>query len=109
MLNCGASDAILTWYRPESPGRRALRRARHRWRDHGRGRGPRRRLAGPAHGTGRATRLRVRHVVEIVEDGARRAAVPEPARLPPRIRGAVRAPASAAQRAAPGEAAAVPH
>src|SRR5205823_3492600 len=62
-----------------------------------------------AHGARRPPRLRVGHVLEVVEDGARRAPLSEPARLPPGVRGPSRAPAPVAERTAPGEASAVPH
>ena len=78
-------------------------------RDHrGRGR-PRRRLPGAAHRPGRAPRLRLGHVVEVLQDGPRRAALPPAARLPARLRGPARTPAPARQRPAPGRAPALPH
>ena len=63
----------------------------------------------PAHRPRRARRLRLRHVVEVVQARPRRAALPPERRRPPRLRGAARAPAPAAQRPAPGEGPAVPH
>ena len=70
-----------------APRRRALRRARHRRRHHRRRRRPRRRRPRPAHRPGRARRLRLRHVVEVLEAGARRPALPPAGRRPPRLRG----------------------
>ena len=64
---------------------------------------------GPAHRPRRARRLRLGHVVEVVQAGPRRPALPPERRRPPRLRGPARAPAPAAQRPAPGEGAAVPH
>ena len=49
---------------------------------------------GPAHRARRARRLRVGHVVEVVEAGPRRAALPAAGRGPARLRGARRAPAA---------------
>ena len=86
----------------------ALRRGGGRRRHH-RGRlRPRRRVAGPAHRAGRTRRLRVGHLVEVVEARARRPALPPAGRRPARLRGTRRTPAPAPQRPAPGEGAAVP-
>ena len=105
LLECsGEPRSVRPGRRPRAPRRRALRRARRRRRHHRRRRGPRRRLPGPAHRPGRAGRLRLGHVVEVVEAGPRRAALPAAGRRPPRLRGPRRAPAAAAQRPAPGAA-----
>ena len=64
---------------------------------------------GLADGPGRAGRLRLRHLVEVVQAGPRRAPLPATARIPPGLREPGRAPAAAGQRPPPGVPPAVPH
>ena len=81
--------------RPAPAGRRPVRRPGRRRRHHRRRLRPRRRLPGPADGAGRAGRLRLGHVVEVLEAGPRRPALPPAGRGPARLRGPARAPAAA--------------
>ena len=70
-----------------------------RWRHHRRRRRPRRRLPGAAHRARGTRRLRVRHVVEVLEAGARRPPLPPAARVRPRLREPARAPDRALRNA----------
>ena len=65
--------------------------------------------AGPADGPGREGRLRLGHVVEVVQADPRRAPLPPAARVPPGLREPGRTPAPARERPPPGLAAALPH
>ena len=64
---------------------------------------------GALHRPRRAGRLRQRNVVEVLEAGARRPALPPAPRVPAGLREPLRAPDRAAQRAAPRAHPAVPH
>lgn len=89
-------------------GRRHVRRTRHRRRHHRGVRRARRRLARAARGADREGRLRLRHVVEVLEDGARRSALHRAGQRqpgPPLAPGAAPLPQ---ERPAPGAPAAVP-
>ena len=86
---------------------RRVRRPRRRWRHHGRGGGARRGVARVADRARRTPRLRVRHVVALVEVGARRIALPGAERVPARVRGLARAPDHPPERAPPRAGAAV--
>ena len=72
-----------------------------RRRHHRRRRGPRRRHPWPAHALVERDDFASRHLVEELQARPRRAALPAAGRGAPRLRGAARAPAAAAQRPAP--------
>ena len=73
MWQAGSDAPLSPRRRPAPPGRRVVRRAGHRGRRH---RGRRRARCGEpgaAHGPGREGRLRLGHLVEVLQDGPRRA------------------------------------
>ena len=87
LTRCHPSGGRVSSATTRAPvGRRRLRRARRRWRHHRRRRRARRREPRSAHRAGRARRLRVGHELAELEARARRAPLPRPARVPPRLR-----------------------
>ena len=89
-------STVRSHRRPDRPGLAAVRRPGRRRGDHRRRRGPRRRLPGAVDGPGRAGRLRLGHVVGVVQAGPRRAALREPGRAGTGGPGPGRAPTAAA-------------
>ena len=88
---------------------RAVRPTGHRWRHHrGRG-GAGCRQPWPQDRPGGEGRLRLRHVVEVVQDGPRRSALPPTGRVPAGLREPGRAPATAGQCPPPGHAPPLSH
>ena len=99
MWQAGTGAPLSPRRRPAPPGRRVVRRAGHRGWRHRRRRRPRRGQPGAADGPGREGRLRLGHLVEVLQDGPRRHPLPPAAGVPARLREPGRAPAPARQRA----------
>ena len=103
-IGCGrlARAPVSPRRRAAPPRRRGVRRAGHRRRRHRRRGGARCRQPGPADRPGREGRLRLGHLVEVLQDGPRRHPLPPATRVPPGLREPGRAAAPARQRAPPG-------
>ena len=112
---CGRGTCLTTWQVSDEPrgilqairgvagaADPTLRPGGDRGRHHRCGGRPRRRSSRPAHRADRRRRLRIGHIVEEFQAGARRVALPPAGRRGPRVPGAARAPAAAGQRPPPG-------
>ena len=94
---------------PRPAGHRVVRRPGHRRRHHRGRRGARRGQPGAEDRPGREGRLRLGHVVQVLQAHPRRSPLPPAARVPAGLREPGRAATTAGQRPPPGVAPPLPH